>query len=173
MNKYKITLPKPRYMDEVPDCSFRYIFRDGTFSMHTYASGFHEKSPNVIGWIPAKVKVEEQIVPGWCEFEDLGVRQIFWRHSDGSISYSRKDDKICRDWKFIRQLTFEPDEEAEQPVAPEPKEGERWLGTIEVGEEEPAKVVRVFSNGKWRDFPTSTGSTSTFQPICKMEEVER
>lgn len=176
MNKPKITLPKPRYMDEVPDCSFRYIFRDGTFSMHTYASGFHEKSPNVIGWIPAKVKVEEQIVPGWCEFEnpqDKKIKQVFWRYSDGALSYNAKGGKLIDSmllcWEFVCQLTHEPnqDDMAErteqlkaelkkpkwQPINTAPKDGTKILLMDEDGDVRSAwwYVCPKDGQGNWKN----------------------
>jgi len=119
--KYKVTLPEPRSMDEVPDESFHYIYIDGFIGgfrpspefQANHSDTLHGKA---IAWIPAKATVKEEIVPGWCEYQvSSRVFYVLWRYSDGSVSRGRR--KGCHwipgDYEFIKQLTFEPEAEAD------------------------------------------------------------
>lgn len=176
MNKPKITI-EVHPITETPENSFRRIFEDGQIGKERPPSAYYPDLEKAVGWIPAKAKVEEQIVPGWCEFEDVETKnyQVWWRGADDNIYYGKRRDIYPANqrstWKFVRQLTHEPDEEPEQPAAPEPKEGEWWkVKHIATGD----IAVRIYHSGGWHNERIGYGGDSEdWEPICKMEEVER
>lgn len=119
--KYKIEPIKARSMDDPPEegVDFRYIHKCGTtgpINQKGFKPGYTGLSlGTAIGWIPAKVEVQEIIVPGWCEYRhDAGHNLVFWRHEDGRINTvhpSATPPKETR-YTFIQQLTFGPQEDS-------------------------------------------------------------
>lgn len=111
--QYKITMPEARLMTEVPTEDFRYIYPEGFFSNAFEPWQFNTYGSHAIGWIPANVKVEEIIVPGWCEYEnDKHFNEVRWRYASGlvSISYPTNTLPVNPPGRFVRQLTFGPQE---------------------------------------------------------------
>lgn len=101
-------------MNEVPTGDFRYIYENGGLSTVIPHSRYNKDCPNAIKWTNESLTATEIFTPGWCEYKNKkGNKEVWWRYADGLVNSTHPPESLpvnCHH-KFIRQLTFESEEE--------------------------------------------------------------